>query len=158
MAAQYLIVVLCPPLKLQDILSPVSSGPFCGNVDGALMFRVNSPGPTVSKCTQRLASRISENTVITVSLGKVPRMGFSLIGHSVLSEIPNVETPSSQSHYGGKEENNSKHTTEPNGIVIREHVLEFLLTMNHSKEANNPMPTRVSNLLVHIVDTHVDHL
>ena len=30
--------------------------------------------------------------------------------------------------------------------------------MNHSEEANNPVPTRVSNLLVHIVDTHVDHL
>jgi hypothetical protein len=63
-AAQYLIDVLCPPLKLQDILSLVSSGPFCGNVDGALVFRVNSPGPTVSKFTQRLAARISENTVI----------------------------------------------------------------------------------------------
>ena len=41
-AAQYLIVVLCPPLKLQDILSLVSSGPFRGNVDGDLVFRVNS--------------------------------------------------------------------------------------------------------------------
>jgi Mg2+ and Co2+ transporter CorA len=30
--------------------------------------------------------------------------------------------------------------------------------MNHSEEADNPVPTRVSNLLVHIVDTHVDHL
>ena len=69
-----------------------------------------------------------------------------------------METPSSQAHYGGKEENSSKHTIEPNGIVIREHVLEFLLTMNHSEEADNPVPTRVSNLLMHIVDTHVDHL
>ena len=153
-----MIVVLFPPLKLQDILSLVSSGPFCGNVDGALVFRVNSPGPIVGKFTQRLAARISENTVITVSLGKVPRLGFSSTGQSLLSEIPSVESPSSQAHYGGKEENNSKHTIEPNGIVIREHVLEFLLTMNHSEEAGNPVPTRVSNLLVHIVDTHVDHL
>ena len=30
--------------------------------------------------------------------------------------------------------------------------------MNHSKEGDNPVPTRVSNLLVHIMDTHVDHL
>ena len=68
-----------------------------------------------------------------------------------------MESPSSQAHYGGKEENNSKHTTEPNGIVIREHVLEFLLTMNHSEEADNPVPTGVSNILVHILETQVDH-
>lgn len=157
-SAQYLIDVLCPPLKLHDILSLVSSGPFCGNVDGALVFRVNSPGPTVSKFTQRLAARISENTVITVSLGKVPRLGFSPTGQSLLSEIPSVEGPPSQRYYGEKDEESSKQAQEPNGIVIREHVLEFLLTMNHSEEADNPVPTRVSNLLVHIVDTYVDHL
>ncbi|XP_076955684.1 uncharacterized protein LOC143630596 [Bidens hawaiensis] len=44
------------------------------------------------------------------------------------------------------------------GIVIKEHVLEFLLTMNHSEEADNPVPRSVSNLVVHIIDTHVDHL
>eukprot|EP01018_Ginkgo_biloba_P001653 Gb_33089 [translate_table: standard] len=153
LAAQYLIDVLCPPLKLQDILSLVSNGPFCGNVDGALVFRVNSSGPTLSKFTHRLAARITENTVITVSLGRVPRLGFSRTGQSLLSEIPSVESPRS-----GREEERSKHGAEPNGIVIREHVLEFLLTMNHSEEADNPVPTRASNLLVHIVDTHVDHL
>lgn len=157
-AAQYLIDVLCPPLKLHDILSLVTSGPFCENVDGALVFRVNSPGPTVSKFTQRLAARISENTVITVSLGKVPRLGFSPTGQSLLSEIPSVEGPPSHRLYGEKDEESSKQAPESNGIVIREHVLEFLLTMNHSEEADNPVPTRVSNLLVHIVDTHVDHL
>ena len=58
----------------------MSSGPFYGNVDGALVFRVNSPGPTVSKFTQRLAARINESTVVTVSLGKVTRLGFSPTG------------------------------------------------------------------------------
>ena len=42
--------------------------------------------------------------------------------------------------------------------MIREHVLEFLLTMNHSEEADNPVPESVSNLVVHVIDTHVDQL
>ncbi|KAK4563670.1 hypothetical protein RGQ29_005996 [Quercus rubra] len=146
-SAQYLISVLCPPLKLQDILSLVSNGPFCGHVDGALVFRVNSPGPPSSEFTFRIAARVTENSVITVSLGRVPRLGFSQIGQSLLSEIPRVESPSP-----GSEQK------EGAGIVIREHVLEFLLTMNHSEEADNPVPKSVSNLVVHIVDTHVDHL
>ncbi|KAH9694800.1 hypothetical protein KPL71_022542 [Citrus sinensis] len=101
-SAQYLIDVLCPPLKLQDILSLVSNGPFCG-------------------------------------------LGFSPMGQSLLSEIPSVE-------------NHRGEPKEGSGIVIREHVLEFLLTMNHSEEADNPVPKSLSNLVVHIVDTHVDHL
>ena len=143
MAAQYLIDVLCPPLKLQDILSLVSSGPFCGNVDGALLFRVNSPGPTVNKFTQRLSSRISENTVIIVSLGKVPRLGFSPMGQSLLSEIPSVESPSSHAHLWGKggEQLKTYHGAEWNC---------------HQRACARV--ARVSNLLVHIVDTHVDHL
>lgn len=147
-SAQYLIDVLCPPLKLQDILSLISNGPYCGHVDGALVFRVNSPGPPSSKFTFRLAARVTENSVITVSLGRVPRLGFSPVGQSLLSEIPSVESPSAKQ--SGSSEND--------GFVIKEHVLEFLLTMNHSEEADNPVPKSVSNLVVHIVDTHVDHL
>ncbi|XP_071691665.1 uncharacterized protein [Rutidosis leptorrhynchoides] len=147
-SAQYLIDVLCPPLKLQDILSLISNGPYCGHVDGALVFRVNSPGPPSSKFTFRLAARVTENSVITVSLGRVPRLGFSPTGQSLLSEIPSVESPSAK-HNG---------TREKDGFVIKEHVLDFLLTMNHSEEADNPVPKSVSNLVVHIVDTHVDHL
>ncbi|ERN18077.1 hypothetical protein AMTRI_Chr13g89640 [Amborella trichopoda] len=149
LSAQYLIDVLCPPLKLQDILTLVSNGPFCGHVDGALVFRVNSPGPSASKFTHRLAARITENSVITVSLGRVPRLGFSPTGQSLLSEIPIVDNPNMMidEDKGGS-----------CGIVIREHVLEFLLTMNHSEEADNPVPKKVSNLIVHIVDTHMDHL
>ncbi|TQE05757.1 hypothetical protein C1H46_008663 [Malus baccata] len=147
-SAQYLIGVLCPPLKLQDILSLVSNGPFCGYVDGALVFRVNSPGPPSSDFTFRIAARITKNSVITVSLGRVPRLGFSPVGQSLLSEIPSVESPS---YHRGEQR-------EKSGIVIGEHVLEFLLTMNHSEEADNPVPKSVSNLVVHIVDTHVDHL
>lgn len=147
-SAQYLIDLLCPPLKLQDILSLISNGPFCGHVDGALVFRVNSPGPASSKFTFRIAARITENSVITVSLGRVPRLGFSPANESLLSEIPAVESP----NYGGGEHKQRR------GIVIQEHVLDFLLTMNHSEEADNPVPKSVSNLVVHIIDTHVDHL
>ncbi|KAF9609648.1 hypothetical protein IFM89_017827 [Coptis chinensis] len=147
-SAQYLIDVLCPPLKLQDILSLVSNGPFCGHVDGALVFRVNSPGPAHSDFTIRIAARITENSVITVSLGRVARLGFSPTGQSLLSEVPSVESPS----VAGGQEN------DENSIVIMEHVLEFFLTMNHSEEADNPVPKTVSNLVVHVLDTHVDHL
>lgn len=147
-SAQYLIGALCPPLKLQDILSLVSNGPFCGHVDGALVFRINSPGPPSGDFTFRIAARVTENSVITVSLGRVPRLGFSRIGESLLSEVPRVESPS---YYRGDQE-------EVGGTVIKEHVLEFLLTMNHSEEADNPVPKSVSNLVVHFLDTHVDHL
>ncbi|CAA0830997.1 Magnesium transporter CorA-like family protein [Striga hermonthica] len=147
-SAQYLIDVLCPPLKLQDILSLVSNGPFCGHVDGALVFRVNSPGPPSSKFTFRIAARITEHSVITVSLGRVPRLGFSPANESLLSEVPVVEGPSYESREG----------KDRGGIVIREHVLDFLLTMNHSEEADNPVPRSVPNLVVHVIDTHVDHV
>ncbi|KAK4381307.1 UNVERIFIED_CONTAM: Zinc transport protein ZntB [Sesamum angustifolium] len=147
-SAQYIIDVLCPPLKLQDILSLISNGPFCGHVDGALVFRVNSPGPASSKFTFRIAARVTENSVITVSLGRIPRLDFSPANESLLSEIPVVES----SNYSSSE------NKDRGGIVIREHVLEFLLTMNHSEEADNPVPRSVSNLVVHILDTHVDHL
>ncbi|XP_042496277.1 zinc transport protein ZntB-like [Macadamia integrifolia] len=147
LSAQYLIDVLCPPLKLQDILSLVSNGPFCGHVDGALVFRVNSPGPASSNFTLRIAARITENSLITVSLGRVPRLGFSPMGQSLLSEIPSVENP-----------NLARGEEEGDAIVIREHVLEFLLTMNHSEEADNPVPRTLSNLVIHVIDTHVDHI
>ncbi|KAK7302604.1 hypothetical protein RJT34_13496 [Clitoria ternatea] len=147
-SAQDLIGVLCPPLKLQDILSLVSNGPFCAHVDGALVFRVNSPGPPSSDFTFRIAARVTEHSVVTVSLGRVPRLGFSRTGESLLSEIPSVE---SYPQFRDQEEGTS-------GIVIKEHVLEFLLTMNHSEEADNPVPRSVSNLVVHIIDTHVDQL
>ena len=146
--AQHLIHALSPPLKLQDILSLVSNGPFCGHVDGALVFRVNSPGPASSKFTFRIAARITENSVITVSLGRVPRLGFSPANESLLSEIPIIESSS----------NGSSERRDRGGIVIREHVLDFLLTMNHSEEADNPVPKSVANLVVHIIDTHMDHL
>ncbi|KAL2651555.1 hypothetical protein R1flu_019683 [Riccia fluitans] len=48
--------------------------------------------------------------------------------------------------------------TSSGGITIQEHVLDFLLTMNHPEHADNPVPKCVSNLLVHIIDTHVDQL
>ncbi|KAK9000671.1 hypothetical protein V6N11_081160 [Hibiscus sabdariffa] len=147
LSAQYLIDVLCPPLKLQDILSLVSNGPFCGHVDGALVFRVNSSGSASSGFTFRIAARITETSVITVSLGRVPRLGFSPVSQSLLWEIPSVENSF-----------NPRREKAGSEIVIKEHVLEFLLTMNHSEEADNPVPKSISNLVVHIIDTHVDHL
>lgn len=146
-SAQDLIGVLCPPLTLQDILSLVSNGPFCAHVNGALVFRVNSPGPLSSEFTFRIAAIVTETSVITVSLGRVPRLGFSRMGESLLSEIPSMESP----HYFRGQQQGT-------GVVIKEHVLEFLLTMNHSEEADNPVPRSLSNLIVHIIDTHVDQL
>ncbi|KAJ6832982.1 uncharacterized protein M6B38_342605 [Iris pallida] len=149
-SAQNLITVLCPPLKLQDILTLASNGPFCGHVNGALIFRVNSSGPSMSDFTLRLAARVTERSVITVSLGRVPRLGFSpTTGQSLLSEIPSV----GRSHVVGNEVIGGS-----GSFVIEEHLLESLLTMNHSEEADNPVPTSVSGLLLHIVDTHVDQV
>ncbi|KAK6777651.1 hypothetical protein RDI58_024369 [Solanum bulbocastanum] len=145
-SARYLIDVLCPPLNLQDILSLVSNGPFCTHVNGALVFRVNSPGPASSNFTFRIAARVTENMVISVSLGRVPRLGFSPVKESLLSEIPIVDSPS----YGEQRGRG--------GTVIREHVLDFLLTKNHFEEADNPVPKSVSNLVVHVLDRHVDHV
>ncbi|CAA7044737.1 unnamed protein product [Microthlaspi erraticum] len=113
-SAQHLIDALCPPLKLHDILSLVSNGPFCGHVDGALVFRVNSPGPASSSFTFKISARITENSVITVSLGRVPRLGFSPMGQMLLSEVPSVDSPS---YYRGERK-------ERSGIVIEEHVLD----------------------------------
>ncbi|KAL5988413.1 hypothetical protein ACLOJK_036177 [Asimina triloba] len=147
LSAQYLIDVLCPPLKLQDILALVTNGPFCGYVNGALIFRVNSPGHAPNKFTLRLAARVTENSIITVSLGRIPRLGFSPSGQSLLSDIPSIEHP-----------NLVRGNEKDSGTVIKEHVLEFLLTMNHSEGADNPVPRTIGNLLVHIIDTHMDHL
>nr|GEY58610.1 Mg2+ transporter protein, CorA-like/zinc transport protein ZntB [Tanacetum cinerariifolium]GEZ87245.1 Mg2+ transporter protein, CorA-like/zinc transport protein ZntB [Tanacetum cinerariifolium] len=147
--AQYLIDVICPPLKLQDILSLVSNGPYCAHIDGALFFRVKSPGPHFSKFTFRLAAMITKNSVITVSLGEC-LLGFSPVIHSLLNEIPIVE---SLNFKFDRDE-----TTDRGSIVIQEHVLDFLLTMDHSEEADNHVPRFVSNLVVHIIDMHVNHL
>lgn len=147
-SAQYLINALCPPLKLHDILSLMSNGPYCGHVDGALVFRVNSPGPAASKFTFRIAARVTENSVITVSLGRVPRLDFHA-NQSLLSDIPVIESP----NYDRGEPKE-----RPGRVVIREDELDFFLRMNHSEQADNPVPKSISNLVVHIVDTHVDHL
>ena len=69
------------------------------------------------------------------------------MGELLLSEIPSVESSTPV----------RIQQQERSGIVIKEHVLEFLLTMNHSEDADNPVPKSVSNL-VHIIDTHIDQL
>lgn len=153
--AEYLIDVLCPPLKLQEILALVSSGPFCGTVEGSLVFRVNSAGPCASKFTQRISALVTDKRVISVSLGRVSRLDFSAASsRSLLSEVPCIDVE------GGGGQGFQRHvgTTKEGGVVIQEHVLEFLLSRNTFEEAENAVPEGVGNLLVHIIDTHVDQL
>nr|GEV52462.1 protein argonaute 4-like isoform X1 [Tanacetum cinerariifolium] len=97
-----------------------------------------------------LAAKITEILVVTVSLCRVLRLGFSLVGRSLLSEIPRVESTNFKF--------DRDEPVDKGDILIKEHVLDFLLTMNHSKEADNPVPRSLSYLIVHIIDTHVDHL
>ncbi|KNA10357.1 hypothetical protein SOVF_145060 [Spinacia oleracea] len=91
----------------------VSNGSFCGYVDGALVFRVNSHGPASCTYMSRLAGRITENLVITVSLGRVLRLGFSLFKDVAVFVVggPVVDTP----RYRNGEQREG-------GIVIKEHV------------------------------------
>ncbi|XP_078436750.1 magnesium transporter CorA-like family protein [Wolffia australiana] len=143
-SAEYLIDALCPPLKLHEILSLVSNGPYCGQVDQALVFRVNSPGPAASDYTLRLAVRVTARSVVSVSLGRVPRLGFSRSRASLLKEVPRVGGGAAGGAAGG--------------TVIEEPLLEFLLRMDHSEEADNPVPLTVSSLLIHVIDAYVDQV
>uniref|UniRef100_A0ACD5ZVY7 Uncharacterized protein n=1 Tax=Avena sativa TaxID=4498 RepID=A0ACD5ZVY7_AVESA len=156
--AQALIELLCPPLTLQEILALVGSGPHCGGVSdgggGALMLRVSAPGPPGSAFAIRLAARVTETSVITVSVGSVPRLAFGTTQASLLSEVPlGVATSlADEGHGGGR--------AVEGGVIIDERLLESLLAMNHADGAHtdNPVPRTVSNLLVHVLGTHVDHV
>uniref|UniRef100_A0A0E0LQX2 Magnesium transporter n=1 Tax=Oryza punctata TaxID=4537 RepID=A0A0E0LQX2_ORYPU len=157
--AQALIELLCPPLTLQEILAFVATGPHCGVVDGgggagALLLRVSSPGPVGSAFALRLAARVTESSVVTVSVGGVPRLAFGTTQASLLSEVPLGVTASlsDEGHGGGR--------AVEGGVVIEERLLESLLAMNHADGAHtdNPVPRTVSNLLVHVLGTHVDHV
>uniref|UniRef100_A0A0E0AQG4 Magnesium transporter n=1 Tax=Oryza glumipatula TaxID=40148 RepID=A0A0E0AQG4_9ORYZ len=159
--AQALIELLCPPLTLQEILAFVATGPHCGVVDGgggggagALLLRVSSPGPVGSAFALRLAARVTDSSVVTVSVGGVPRLAFGTTQASLLSEVPLGVTASlsDEGHGGGR--------AVEGGVVIEERLLESLLAMNHADGAHtdNPVPRTVSNLLVHVLGTHVDHV
>ncbi|TVU43499.1 hypothetical protein EJB05_09975, partial [Eragrostis curvula] len=165
--AQALIELLCPPLTLQEILAFVATGPHCASVaggsggesSGALLLRVSSPGPVGSAYALRLAARVTESSVVTVSVGGVPRLAFGATQASLLSEVPLgvVVAPTSLSlsdegHGGGR--------AVDGGVVIEERLLESLLAMNHADGAHtdNPVPRAVSNLLVHVLGTHLDHV
>ncbi|XP_062191105.1 uncharacterized protein LOC133894926 [Phragmites australis] len=157
--AQALIELLCPPLTLQEILAFVATGPHCASVaadgdsGGALLLRVSSPGPVGSAYALRLAARVTESSVVTVSVGGVPRLAFGTTQASLLSEVPLGVTASlsDEGHGGGR--------AVDGGVVIEERLLESLLAMNHADGAHtdNPVPRTVSNLLVHVLGTHVDH-
>ncbi|GJN12531.1 hypothetical protein PR202_ga30815 [Eleusine coracana subsp. coracana] len=152
--AQALIELLCPPLTLQEILAFVATGPHCAAASsdgggGALLLRVSSPGPAGSAYALRLAARVTDASVVTVSVGGVPRLAFGATQASLLSEVPlGVE-----GHGGGGR-------AVDGGVVIEERLLESLLAMNHADGAHtdNPVPRTVSNLLVHVLGTHVDHV
>jgi hypothetical protein len=159
--AQALIELLCPPLTLQEILAFVATGPHCGVVDGgggggagALLLRVSSPGPVGSAFALRLAARVTDSSVVTVSVGGVPRLAFGTTQASLLSEVPLGVTASlsDEGHGGGR--------AVEGGVVIEERLLESLLAINHADGAHtdNPVPRTVSNLLVHVLGTHVDHV
>ncbi|KAL6659507.1 hypothetical protein ACP70R_003547 [Stipagrostis hirtigluma subsp. patula] len=153
--AQALIELLCPPLTLQEILAFVATGPHCAaDGGGALLLRVSSPGPVGSAYALRLAARVTESSVVTVSVGGVPRLAFGATQESLLSEVPLGVTSSlsDEGHGGGR--------AVDGGVVIEERLLESLLAMNHADGAHtdNPVPRTVSNLLVHVLGTHVDHV
>lgn len=154
--AQALIELLCPPLTLQEILAFVATGPHCASAgDGALLLRVSSPGPVGSAYALRLAARVTESSVVTVSVGGVPRLAFGTTQASLLSEVPLgvvAASLSDEGHGGGR--------AVDGGVVIEERLLESLLAMNHADGAHtdNPVPRTVSNLLVHVLGTHVDHV
>ncbi|TKW09155.1 hypothetical protein SEVIR_6G074700v4 [Setaria viridis] len=155
--AQALIELLCPPLTLQEILAFVATGPHCASAAGggdALLLRVSSPGPVGSAYALRLAARVAETSVVTVSVGGVPRLAFGTTQASLLSEVPLgvAASLSNEGHGGGR--------AVDGGVVIEERLLESLLAMNHADGAHtdNPVPRTVSNLLVHVLGTHVDHV
>ncbi|XP_047050049.1 uncharacterized protein LOC124655134 [Lolium rigidum] len=160
--AQALIELLCPPLTLQEILALVGSGPHCGGgvsygadgAGGALMLRVSAPGSLGSAFAIRLAARVTETSVITVSVGGVPRLAFGTTQASLLSEVPLGVAASLA------DEGNGGGRAVEGGVVIDERLLESLLAMNHADGAHtdNPVPRTVSNLLVHVLGTHVDHV
>eukprot|EP00897_Mesotaenium_endlicherianum_P009547 jgi/Mesen1/8620/ME000050S08029 len=144
-AAKGLIEHLYPALKLQDITTLVSNGPFCGILGGALVFRINSAGPMDSDFTFRIAAYVSSNMVVSVALGNIPRLQFSrLAAQSFLTSIPSIKVVSERPSAGS--------------VVINDQLLEDLLRKNHPEDADNPIPTNVAELLVHIIDTHVDQL
>ncbi|KAG9135450.1 hypothetical protein Leryth_007208 [Lithospermum erythrorhizon] len=104
----------CAPEASKTFRLPVSNGPFCGHVDSALVFRVNSMGPSPAN-TNNLGIMISHQLM-----------------SSIFGCLSSVESPTSN------EQKNK------GGTVIREHLLDFLLTMNHSEEADNPVPNKVN--------------
>ncbi|CAL4919864.1 unnamed protein product [Urochloa decumbens] len=128
--AQGLIELLCPPFTLQEILAFVATGPHCavygaGAGDGSLLLRVSSPGPVGSACALRLAARVTESSVVTVSVGGVPRLAFGTTRASLLSEVPlGVAASSGEGNGGGR--------AVEGGVVIEERLLELLLAMNHA--------------------------
>ncbi|XP_058069499.1 uncharacterized protein LOC131218749 isoform X2 [Magnolia sinica] len=153
---------LCPPLKHQDITRMVSSGPFCGHVDGALFLRVNSSGPSLSNFRLRLAARITENSVITMSLGPNLRLGFSPENPNLVrSDEMGVELDEIVIEKGDRPENSNLVRNEEKGVAakngIEEGDVESRFEMNE-EEADNLVVKTVGNLLVHIVNRHMDHL
>lgn len=44
------------------------------------------------------------------------------------------------------------------GVVIGENLLETLLMTSHTDEADRPVPKGISDLLLHVVETHVDQV
>ena len=154
-----MIDYMYPTVSLSDITTLVSNGPFCGTAGGALLFRINSAGPMESPFTLRLAVRVTEQRIISVSLGRVPRLEFArTIGTSFLTEIPHAfQMSSGPKGSEGSADGVGGPSRRGSSVVINEEVLEELLRKNHAlQEADNPVPTTLGKLLVHILETFVE--
>eukprot|EP00271_Cylindrocystis_brebissonii_P012907 TRINITY_DN32415_c0_g1_i1.p1 TRINITY_DN32415_c0_g1~~TRINITY_DN32415_c0_g1_i1.p1 ORF type:complete len:505 (-),score=55.83 TRINITY_DN32415_c0_g1_i1:567-2081(-) len=169
--AMAIIEYLYPHLSIQEITTLVSNGPFCGTLFGSLVFRINSAGPLQSEYTLRIAARVTETSVISVSLGRIPRLEFARTiakSSGFFSEVPNqfallgvIEPVGGSKRRNAEAEDQSLISpglAEGGSFVVNEELLEDLLRRNHPQDADNPIPISVAQLLVHIIDTFVDQL
>lgn len=88
-AARQAITFLHPPLPLQHVVALLANGPFCSILDGALLFRINSPGPLDSPYSFKIAVRMTKTSIVSLSLGDIPRLELTrtVFNKGVLSPL-----------------------------------------------------------------------
>eukprot|EP00850_Spirogloea_muscicola_P008569 SM000046S16350 [mRNA] locus=s46:15938:18961:- [translate_table: standard] len=140
--AQALVRVLCPPLKPRQVQTLVSDGPFCGTKDGALVLRISGAGNLASPFSLKLAARVTDRSIISLSYGPIPRLDFA----------------TAALHHGAA--HSSACDVSATIARVEEDVLDFFMSSRFG-DADDPIPTTISKLLVHILhilDSHVDHV